>query len=1030
MEIQRSDRFKRKTLNKRIRISMRKLRENASFLIMEKRRRKLSKDIRARREILRAKIKAQSQSMEERILEFRQRYVAELKQLKARGNEQQKQKAKISLKFIEDRAETPKYVCICCECLFFYYSVRKAKPAEIEKLVYAKSKFVDTTYICTTCRAQSKKDKVPTLKVTNGLEFPDIPKVLQELTPLEERMVSPVVPFMQIRDLMPFALNPQLGIKGSVVNIPVEIPEMVQTLPRLDDKLQTIQLKFKRHETHARPYMFEAIVPDAVVSGLEFLREQELYIVYNIKVDELYMAQNKHNFQPQNVIIDPIDEIKDMEEEKQAKAVDQNAKIEKSSSSESSSSESDDEAGDSKEKDSKKKKEKKTKKKKDLNLDQFDFGDDDDALLFDMNEEIVKNTIISIAPGQNKKPLSWLIFPNIDELCFPKIFAGQDFNTNKLSYTKRVKSELKRADRRSSDPTRVLFMARRKQELEMFSNINVCLRKVKGSNLTAGNVMSEDFVNDLVQHDAGYRMLANIRGTPAYWEKIKKDIFAMFRQLGRPTLFLTVSPAEKRWPELMQVLYRYHYGKDITVEEAMKLDDATKTLLIRKDPTLCAQYFQHKNKAFMQAATKVNGLFGENEVIDSLERVEMQKRGSPHEHKILWLKGAPLFEPGNKESEIQVIEWVDGVITCKNDPEIPYISCQNHKHTFSCLKGKKKECRFGIPLPMMPETKILYPLEPTEVPKEAEGKKNFKKIQKLMKKLWKKPREVSFDDVLAELEMTENEYMFAVRCKVKSAKLYLKRGSLDVGTNAYNKDILCLFESNMDIQFVMDEFAVAAYIVNYISKSESGLSKLLRQAVADANAGNLDLRQKFRKISNVFINGSLLSAQEAVYLCLSMPLSKFSRDVVFINTGPIDSRVRMMKSKAELEEMDKDDSNIAVDDAFAKYAVREGMDELCLADFVATKTGHKSKDGKFRYTSRLKPRIIRYVRYSIDRDAANFFREQCLLFLPWRNEKEDIETKNCGKLYAENKTLIQENQQKYVQISEDKLDEILKELHV
>lgn len=218
--------------------------------------------------------------------------------------------------------------------------------------------------------------------------------------------------------------------------------------------------------------------------------------------------------------------------------------------------------------------------------------------------------------------------------------------------------------------------------------------------------------------------------------------------------------------------------------------------------------------------------------------------------------------------------------------------------------------------------------------------------------------------------------------------------------------------------------------MNYIAKCESGVSKLLRQAVIDSDNGNLDLRQKFRKISNVFINASSLSAQEALYHCLSMPLSKFSRDCIFINTGPIDSRVRMMKSKAELEQLDEDSTDIVVMNLMEKYAAREGMDDVCLADFAALKTGHKNKDGTFRYTTRTKARIIRFVRYSYDKDKANFFREQCLLFFPWRNEKEDIELQNCADLYYHNKEQIEENQKKYVKISEERLEQIFKELQM
>lgn len=328
---------------------------------------------------------------------------------------------------------------------------------------------------------------------------------------------------------------------------------------------------------------------------------------------------------------------------------------------------------------------------------------------------------------------------------------------------------------------------------------------------------------------------------------------------------------------------------------------------------------------------------------------------------------------------------------------------------------------------MMPQTSILYPLKEEEYPLRSQGLEWYKKIKECMEKLYKKPRDVSFADVLDELGLDEEKYMFAIRSKIKLPKLYLKRGSLDVSTNAYNRDLLCLFEANMDIQFILDQFAVAAYIVNYMSKSEAGISKLLRQAVEDTKNGNLSIRQRLQLFANLCLNSTIMGSQEAVYLCLSMPLSKFSREVVFISTGPRESRVRMMKSKAALEKMDENDRNIFVDNVFEKYAVREGLDDLCLADFVATMTAKKGKD-KVTYTTRERPRVIRYVNYSIDKQPAEFFREQCLLFLPWRNEEQDIETQNCATLYEENKDLIQQNQKKYVQISMEMLDEIIQKM--
>lgn len=39
---------------------------------------------------------------------------------------------------------------------------------------------------------------------------------------------------------------------------------------------------------------------------------------------------------------------------------------------------------------------------------------------------------------------------------------------------------------------------------------------------------------------------------------------------------------------------------------------------------------------------------------------------------------------------------------------------------------------------------------------------------------------------------------------------------------------------------------------------------------------------------------------------------------------------------------------------------------------------------------RKKPKIIRYVRYNREQELENFFREQLMLFYPWRNESQDL----------------------------------------
>ena len=105
----------------------------------------------------------------------------------------------------------------------------------------------------------------------------------------------------------------------------------------------------------------------------------------------------------------------------------------------------------------------------------------------------------------------------------------------------------------------------------------------------------------------------------------------------------------------------------------------------------------------------------------------------------------------------------------------------------------------------------------------------------------------------------------------------------------------------MDIQFVFDVYACAIYIVSYMSKAQKGMSELLRTACAEAREGNASIKQQVRDIGNTFLNSVEISAQEAVYITLQLPMRKCSREVVFIPTSPPDERVQLLKPLSEIK---------------------------------------------------------------------------------------------------------------------------------
>ena len=56
---------------------------------------------------------------------------------------------------------------------------------------------------------------------------------------------------------------------------------------------------------------------------------------------------------------------------------------------------------------------------------------------------------------------------------------------------------------------------------------------------------------------------------------------------------------------------------------------------------------------------------------------------------------------------------------------------------------------------------------------------------------------------------------------------------MEVGINNHNKDILYLMESNMDIQFVLEIYGLATYVINHIGKVDAGMCQMLRDAAAE-----------------------------------------------------------------------------------------------------------------------------------------------------------------------------------------------------
>lgn len=102
----------------------------------------------------------------------------------------------------------PTIICTCCGGLWFQHQVEQISKDQIhvstefindvfclsERFPSSNNKF----YFCKTCSRSVKNKRRPNIRLSNGLDFPDIPECLKDLTSFKERLVTVRFPFMRI----------------------------------------------------------------------------------------------------------------------------------------------------------------------------------------------------------------------------------------------------------------------------------------------------------------------------------------------------------------------------------------------------------------------------------------------------------------------------------------------------------------------------------------------------------------------------------------------------------------------------------------------------------------------------------------------------------------------------------------------------------------------------------------------------------------------------------------------------------------
>ena len=81
----------------------------------------------------------------------------------------------------------------------------------------------------------------------------------------------------------------------------------------------------------------------------------------------------------------------------------------------------------------------------------------------------------------------------------------------------------------------IFYKTKKLQMKILLGELHIALRKCKGNNknLKAGHLKQQGALDRLMHHDEGFKFLKALRGSSSYFEKAKKDLFAMIRQLIR-----------------------------------------------------------------------------------------------------------------------------------------------------------------------------------------------------------------------------------------------------------------------------------------------------------------------------------------------------------------------------------------------------------------------------------------------------------------------------------------------------------------
>ena len=644
-----------------------------------------------------------------------------------------------------------------------------------------------------------------------------------------------------------------------------------------------------------------------------------------------------------------------------------------------------------------------------------------------------EDLIYSVAPSEDQTPISILEDSHFEELAYPDSFPfgtggfSSISRTNKnLTPRKYFNQRILNIDGRFASNIEYLLAAQYATESkDVQDHVRIAMRQVYHSRprnqVTAATVRDVSSIETMIGKDNAFRFLATVRGTPSYWQRLFHDVLAMQRQIGIPTWFLTLSAADLQWPDVITCIAQQK-GQAFTTADISQMTWAEKTMWLRTNPVTAARHFQHRLDAFFSVVLRSDAQPLGN-ISDHVIRIEFQARGSPHAHCILWSQDAPKLDKDPDEHVTQFIDRYQHGFLPTDDTSLRELveQRQTHVHNQSCLIHGS--CRFHIPKPVAPRTVIAR--EPKEDKTESlrAAKEVLKQVHDVTSQL-PKDSTMSTEEILAHASVSQETYIDALRVNKTGVSIVLQRQHQDCYVNNYNPDVLNIWGANMDLQYIVNPWACIIYITSYMLKTEKTMGELLKQTALEHK--NETIKTQMRKLGTRYLNNREVSAQESVYRMLSLPLKKSTRQVIFVNSGPPEDRVKILKPKSVLETLEDDDADIYCSNLIDRYTQRPAsVINLCLADFAtcyrvsysnaplstdeqdpdletdriedlhADLPRHFSLASGQLMQKRRRQCILRTYIPNLTKFPEKHYRSKLFLYYPWRDELTDLKG-NCN----------------------------------